>query len=94
MTRENARYAALKYAMRQCHISFALLGKKVGMSPAGISLLLQRSYCSHDIHQKLIALGFPKELLPLPSKHSKNPNFEGLRAYARQHDTDTAQLSA
>ena len=68
-------------------ISFGDIGKQLGMTANGArqALLKQEIFKRH--HDKLLALGFPKEILPEPceekmGRRKRAPNFPGLQAQA------------
>lgn len=77
-------------------ISLADIGKQLGMSPSGIRQALLRPEILRRYHEKLLSLGFPPELLPLPceqrlrGRRKHAPVFPGLEAEAAQAKADKA----
>lgn len=77
------RYDLLLDWMREHFISFQALGEQLGMTAAGA-----RRHCASQImpvahHARMLALGFPVELLPEPrdAQHGRpklTPIFSGL----------------
>ena len=82
-----SRYERL-LAWKGAHfISFGDIGKQLGMTANGARQALLRQEIFKRHHDKLLALGFPKEILPEPceekmGRRKRAPNVPGLQAQA------------
>lgn len=59
------RYEHLRSWMRQFNVTFAYVGKNIGISRVGAMKVLKSERISPERHQQLVALRFPPELLPI-----------------------------
>ena len=81
-----SRVEALKDWMAERDITFRAVGERLGLSGAMASRLLKAERIRPVRFEQLRALGFPKELLPVPSDplpggpKRKIPRFPGLQA--------------
>lgn len=69
-------------------ISFEDIAKHLGMTPSGARQALLKDEIYKDHHETLLALGFPRDLLPAPSdsrfgRRKREPIFPGLQAHAQ-----------
>lgn len=82
-----SRYERL-LAWKGAHfISFEDIGKQLGMTANGARQALMKPRIYKEHHKKLLALGFPSDLLPEPcdewkGRRKRTPNFPGLQAQA------------
>ena len=60
----NPQYDALLVWMGDHYITFRNLGLQLGVSAAYARILCCQERISHHWHEKLVALGFPQDLLP------------------------------
>lgn len=80
----NTRFSELQALLTEYRITWRALGKEVGMSDCGIRNALMRDTCRPELHDKLIHLGLPEDMLPsaMPIRRTRAlaaPDFEGLR---------------
>ena len=64
---------ALKNYMAENFISYRLLAKELGLSAGAIGHMLKRGTCTGRQWQKMVELGLPVEMLPVP----KVPRLRG-----------------
>ena len=79
------RYKRLLSWMNGYDISFSAIAEQLGISTPGARFTCQGETCPTAHHQKLLALGFPAELLPFPldkprGRQRKIPKFPALSA--------------
>lgn len=77
------RYHRLLDWMGEHNITFAALGQQIGKGPASARYAVFNDTVAPEIHKMLLKLGFPEELLPIPSRKRKGPtprqpHFPGL----------------
>lgn len=77
------RYRRLLDWMGEHNITFAALGQQIGKGPASARYAVFNDTVSPEIHETLLKLGFPEDLLSLPSKKRRGPaprqpHFPGL----------------
>ncbi len=80
--------------MGEYDITFTAIGEQLGLTGAGASRVCQSETCPPCHHQKLLELGFPSELLPVPKyngagRKKRPPRFPGL-VHAQQAQTGEA----
>ena len=81
------RYERLMVWKNEHFISFEDIGKQLGMTANGARQALLKPKIFKRHHDKLLALGFPIDMLPQPCEEKKgrpkrNPIFPGLQAQA------------
>lgn len=57
---------ALKTYMAENFITYALLAKELGLSSGAIAHMLKRGTCTAGQYQKMVDLGLPVDMLPVP----------------------------
>jgi hypothetical protein len=77
------RYKRLLDWMNGYDISFSAIAEQLGISAPGARFVCRGKTCPTAHHQKLLALGFPAELLPHPldkprGRQRKIPKFPTL----------------
>jgi len=78
------RYERLMAWKNEHFISFEDIGKQLGMTANGARQALLKKEIFKRHHDKLLTLGFPRELLPEPceekmGRRKRAPNFPGLQ---------------
>lgn len=68
-------------------VSFGDIGEQLSMTANGARQALMKPRIYKEHHKKLLALGFPSDLLPEPcdewkGRRKRAPNFPGLQAQA------------
>lgn len=77
------RYQLLLSWMKERDISFSALSEQLGVSSSTARYACQRETCPTNHYKKLVTLGFPKDLLPIPldkqgGRPKRIPKFPGL----------------
>ncbi|WP_179981510.1 hypothetical protein [Desulfovibrio sp. 86] len=83
-----SRYERLLAWKDAHHISFNDIGKQLGMTANGARQALLKPEIFQKHHDRLVILGFPKDLLPEPceermGRRKREPIFPGLQAHAQ-----------
>ncbi len=85
------RYDQLLLWMRKRYITFAALGRQLGISDVYARRLCRDQFIPAKYHTQMIALGFPAEMLPEISKGRRgrvypDPIFPGLHSTTETED--------
>lgn len=78
---------ALKTYMAENFISYRLLAKEMGMSASAIAYMIKRGTCTAEQYQKMVDLGLPVDMLPVP-------RVPRLRGYELPSTTSTPSAPA
>lgn len=82
-----SRFERLRVWKDEHFISYRDIGEQLGMTPSGARQALRKPEIFKRHHDKLVALGFPRDLLPDPceeklGRRKRAPIFSGLQAQA------------
>ncbi len=87
MTTENLpRSVRMRLWMRQYDITDRAVAEKLGLTPARVTIMLNRDTMPTVHHAALLQLGFPASILPQPydrksgPRRRREPRFPGLMA--------------
>lgn len=77
---ENQRVIGLKEFMKRYDITYRAIAEHLGITAGAVPYILQSKFIQTERYNKLLSLGFPQEILPIPKDNprKKDARFPGL----------------